>query len=590
MGRYFREKDYQTGDVARQVDAAILSFLWNFAKPLRWWMGGALAVMLLGTSADLLRPYLMKVAIDRYILQNQLPGLIQIAWIYAASIAFSALFSYAQTVILQYIGQQVILDIRQKVFRHLLYKKYEDLESQPVGRMVTRVTNDTDAIKDLYTDVIVSFASDFLVLAGIMLVMLLMDWRLALAAFLVIPCMIVLAIFYQRYARKAYRLVRETTAAVNSYVQENLNGISVIKAFAGFHRTEAAFRGLSRDHLDAGLQEMRTFAVFRPLVDLMYTVAVLLVLWYGGWLNRASNVEIGVMIAFLHYVEKFFWPIKDLTEKFSLLQSALAAAERVYDLLAEAHPAEAPLAETVDYSFQGDITFSDVWFAYEEPEWVLRGLSLEIKAGEFVGVVGLSGSGKTTLLGLLLRFYEPQRGAIYLDGVDIREIPLAVLRHKVGVVFQDVHLFQGTIAENISLYNPAISRDTIAKAAQTANIHRFVENLPEQYNTPVGYQGALLSAGQRQLLSLARALASGPDVLILDEATSSVDSETEKLIQEALEAVAGQRTMLVVAHRLSTVQAAHRLFVLAHGQVVESGTHQELLANHSIYYRLYSSQ
>jgi ABC-type multidrug transport system fused ATPase/permease subunit len=384
-------------------------------------------------------------------------------------------------------------------------------------------------------------------------------------------------------------LVRENTALVNSFVQEILNGAVIVKAFARFQTTGEEFRKLSDQYLAAGLKEMRTFAIFRPLVDLIYTLAVALVLWQGGWGGK-TGLEIGVLVAFLRYVEKFFWPIKDLAEKFGSLQSALAAAERVFDLLAEEPSPNKTVSVDQPSSFRGSISFEDVWFAYHNEDWVLRGLTIYIEPGEFAGVVGLSGSGKTTLVSLLLRFYEPQRGVIRLDGIDIKDLPLTVLRRRVGVVFQDVHLFQGSVADNISLYHQEISRDRIESATRTASLHSSVTQMPQGYDTPIGYQGALLSAGQRQLLSLARALAKQPDILVLDEATSNIDSQTEQHIQEALAAISGQRTTLAVAHRLSTVQQADKIFVMSRGRVAEAGGHSELMANRGLYFRLYSSQ
>ena len=586
MARYFQSRDYETVPVTTKL----MTFLWGMSKPMRKHMLLALTVMLIATGFDLVRPYIMKIAIDSHMLIGDLSGLPGLALLYAASILATAAFGYIQTVLLQYIGQTIIHGARQKIFRRLLNRSYADLEGQPVGRLVTRVTNDTDALKELYTDVIMSFAGNIITLVGIMLVMLVMNWRLALVSYLVLPLMVVSTVIYQRYARKAYRMVREKTALVNSFVQESLNGALVVKAFARFRATSEEFRRLSDDYLTAGLKEMRTFALFRPLVDLIYTLAAALVLWYGGWSDR-TGLELGVLVAYLSYVEKFFWPIKDLAEKFGLLQSALAAAERVYDLLVEAEPVNETVKQgSLPAVFQGGVRFDNVWFAYTNEDWVLRGLTIEIKPGEFVGIAGLSGSGKTTLVSLLLRFYEPQRGVITIDGVDIREIPLDKLRRRVGVVFQDVHLFQGTIAENISLYHENITQEDIQSAAVIANLHSSVCGLPHGYDTPIGYQGALLSAGQRQLLSLARALAIRPDILVLDEATSNIDSQTEQHIQTALAAISGQRTTIAVAHRLSTILQADRIFVLSRGRVVEEGRHLELLASRGVYYRLYSSQ
>lgn len=584
-----RQTEEATNAATKAWDRKMLVVLWGFAKPFFKLLLAAFVIMLLGAGADLIRPYLLKVAIDEQVATHNVSGLIQTAQLYGSTIVISIILSYGQTLLLQYIGQQIIFDIRQKVFYQLLYQRYSQLETQPVGKMVTRVTNDTDAIKDLYTDVLISFISDFIMIMGIIVVMVLMDWQLALVSFTVIPVMIVVAIAYQKYARSAYRLVREKTSSLNTFIQENLNGIKIVKAFARFKQTEGEYQHVSDEYLSAGLKEMRTYAIFRPLVDLVYSLAIILVLWFSNW-QIASGLEIGVVVAFLRYVEKFFWPIKDLAEKYSLLQSALAAAERIWDLISAEKLQEEPQGVSAGQQFKGEIRFEHVWFAYEQEQWVLQDVSLVIPAGQFIGIAGLSGSGKTTLLQLLLRFYEPQQGTIYVDGMDVRTIPVELLRSRIGAVFQEVHLFKGTIADNISLYNKAIANDRIIMAARTANIHDTIINMPQGYDTPVGYQGALLSMGQRQLLSFARAVAAGTDILALDEATSSIDSETEGMIQNALEKIASQQTIVVVAHRLSTIQQADRIFVMHKGKIAEQGTHLELLAQQGLYSRLYNYQ
>lgn len=590
MAMYGKKQTEEATNAATKAwDRKMLVVLWGFSKPFFKLLLAAFVIMLLGACADLIRPYLLKVAIDEQVATHNVGGLIQTAQLYGSTIVISIILSYGQTLLLQYIGQQIIFDIRQKVFYQLLYQRYSQLETQPVGKMVTRVTNDTDAIKDLYTDVLISFISDFIMIMGIIVVMVLMDWQLALVSFTVIPVMIVVAIAYQKYARSAYRLVREKTSSLNTFIQENLNGIKIVKAFARFKQTEGEYQHVSDEYLSAGLKEMRTYAIFRPLVDLVYSLAIILVLWFSNW-QIASGLEIGVVVAFLRYVEKFFWPIKDLAEKYSLLQSALAAAERIWDLISAEKLQEEPQDVSAGQQFKGEIRFEHVWFAYEQEQWVLQDVSLVIPAGQFIGIAGLSGSGKTTLLQLLLRFYEPQQGTIYVDGMDVRTIPVELLRSRIGAVFQEVHLFKGTIADNISLYNKAIANDRIIMAARTANIHDTIINMPQGYDTPVGYQGALLSMGQRQLLSFARAVAAGTDILALDEATSSIDSETEGMIQNALEKIASQQTIVVVAHRLSTIQQADRIFVMHKGKIAEQGTHLELLAQQGLYSRLYNYQ
>ena len=591
MSLYYRGRSYEDEQQSKSLltDSLLLKSLWRLAVPVRPLLGVAFILMLADTAADLSRPYMMKVAIDQYIAAKDLPGLETLFIVYLATILASLFLSYGESLLLQKAGQRVILSVREKVFRHMLHQRVDSLEAQPVGRLVTRVTNDTDAVKDLYTEVIVAFASDAVMLVGIVIAMLAIHWKLALLSFSILPFMILLAAGYQKYARRAYRAVREKTAALNSFIQERLNGIGVIKAFGAFSATDRGFRQVNDEYLQAGLNEMRTFATFRPLVDLVYMTAVIMVIGFGGIESRAEGIEIGVIVAFLRYMEKFFWPIKDMAEKYSLLQSALAAAERIQPMLVGPDVEEDVPVPSMRCS-AAHIEFDDVWFAYEQGVWVLSGVSFTIPSGGFWGIVGLSGSGKTTLVSLLLRFYEPQQGRILLDGRDIRDIPLPVLRHRLAIVFQDVHIFKGTVAENISLYNPKISVQLVREAAQTANIAQFIEKLPLGYSTQAGYLGAILSAGQRQLLSFARALATPADVLVLDEATSSIDSHTESLVQLAMVKAISQRTLLVVAHRLSTVVGADQILLMNRGKVAEAGTHEELMALGGQYARLYKSQ
>lgn len=573
-----------------QSDQTLIRLLSRFAAPFKARIFFVLFLMLLGALLELSRPALMKWAIDSHIVQHNLAGLEQAALAYGLTVLFSVLISYSQTYFLQYIGQSIILQIRQRVFSRLFYQSYGQLESQPVGTLVTRVTNDTDAVRDLYTEVLVAFISDVLILAGIMAVMWWMDWQLALAAFTVIPFMIILAQVYQHFARKAYRQVRSTTSQVNRFVQESLNNMAVIKAFAVFRPVRQEFQTVSEAYLGAGLTEVKTFALFRPLVELIYVGAVLMVLGTGSYWSESEAIKVGVLFAFLRYVEMFFTPIKDLAEKYNLLQSALAAAERIQELL-DSPMAEEELAQEGEPScFQGNIRFEHVWFAYEEQDWVLKDVSFTIKSGQFVGFAGPSGSGKTTLISLLSRFYEPQQGTIYLDEQDIRTIPLATLRQSINVVFQDVHLFQGTLADNIALYRSNDRQERLQKAVQSSRLSELAQNDTKGLERLVGYEGAFLSSGQKQLLSFARAIFADGPILILDEATSNIDSETEAFLQQALEEEVAGKTRLVIAHRLSTLEQADQIFVLRYGELVEAGTHSELLAKQGVYSALYQNQ
>lgn len=573
------------------TDHTLLKNLWDFARPFKLYIGLALLVMLVAAALDLLRPYLLKIAIDVNIATGDYSGLFDIALIYGVSVLVSAVLAYLETVLLQFFGQNIIFALRQKVFGKILMQPYAAIEAQPVGKLVTRVTNDTDAIRELYTDVMVSFVSDCIILVGIVVVMLVMDWQLALLSLLVIPIIGVMTFVFQKYARSAYRLVREKTGAINSYVQEVINGISVVKSFGRFNYIEKQFAVVNQEYLAAGLKEMRTFSFFRPLIDTLYMLAVVIVVCSGYWQRQYGGFEVGIIIAFLGYLEKFFWPIRDLAEKYNLLQSALAAAERVYDLLGTDAVERQPSLIATDRLVSGKIVFNDVWFRYaDDDDWVLKGVSFAVQSGEFVGFVGQSGAGKTTIVNLLLRLYEPQQGRILLDGSDIKALSAVELRRKIGAVFQDVHVFRGTLEENITMYQQAYSDADIAAAAKLAGLHDFIKQLPEQYQTQAGYQGAFLSIGQRQLLSLARALVTKTDILILDEATSSVDSETESVIQGALHKIGADRTILAVAHRLSTIKDANKIIVLKQGRVVEQGTHDELVQAKGVYYQLNLSQ
>ena len=510
--------------------------------------------------------------------------------IFAGILLAQFFFRVLQTYLVQWMGQNVMRDLRLEIFSHLQRLPLSFFDRNPVGRLMTRITTDVENLNELLSSGVVAIFGDVFTLAGIVIVMLWMNWRLALVTFTVLPFLTVATFLFRRFVRKAYREIRLRIARINAYLQENITGMVIVQLFNREKRNFEHFRRLNYDYLEAYLRTIFYHAVFFPVVELLSAVALGLILWYGGLRVFSGALTVGALVAFLQYTQRFFRPISDLSEKYNIMQSAMAASERIFKLLEEPEqPSFTPPVQHLDRC-RGEIEFRHVWFAYSGEDWVLKDISFRVEPGERVAFVGATGSGKTSIMSLLTRLYEPQRGQILLDGVDIRHVPLEELRRVVGVVPQDVFLFSGSVAENIRLGNRDISEDVVRQVAQALNVDRFVERLPRGFDEEVRERGGILSTGQRQLLAFARALAYDPRVIILDEATSSVDTETERLVQEALEKLMVGRTCLIVAHRLSTVQTADRIIVIHKGKIREQGTHQELLALKGIYYRLYKLQ
>jgi ATP-binding cassette, subfamily B, multidrug efflux pump len=519
-----------------------------------------------------------------------LSGIKQISLWFLATIALGFIFNYIQVYILYFTGQKIIYNMRKELFTHLQKLSLSFFDKNPVGRLVTRVTNDIENLNEMYTAVLVNLFKDVFLLVGIIVVMLKMNYKLALVSFTVMPLIIIAAAIFRLKAREAYRLVRVKLAKINATLSENISGMRIIQIFKKEDFKYREFEDINQEHWGASMKELFVFAVFRPSMDLIYSLALALLIWYGGARVLGGALTFGVLFAFINYIDSFFKPIMDLTEKFNILQSAMASSERVFLLLDEEEGIK-NIGEPIKLGkINGEIEFKNVWFAYKDENWVLRDVSFKIKPGETAAFVGATGAGKTSIISLISRLYDIQKGEILIDGKNIKEIDKYELRKQVGTVLQDVFLFTGDIKGNIRLNSPEISEETVKEVAKYVNADRFIERLPQGYHEEVMERGATLSSGQRQLLAFARALAFDPSILVLDEATSNIDTETEILIQDAINKVIRNRTTIVIAHRLSTIQHADNIIVLHKGKVREIGNHQDLLEKKGMYYDLYLLQ
>jgi ATP-binding cassette, subfamily B, multidrug efflux pump len=616
--------------LGKAYDSRLMKRLLQYLRPYKWQTGVALASILLKVGADVLGPYLTKVVIDRYLapvsgghtpmdrfLSSQpLVGIAQVAAIGVGLLIFSFLLDYLQIYYMQWAGQMVMFDLRREIFRHLQRMHIGFYDKNPVGRLVTRTTSDVDALNEMFTSGVVSIFEDVFVLAGIVWFMLRMNRNLALITFAVLPLIAIATKIFRDKVRDSYRRIRTAIARINSYMQEHVSGMVVLQLFNREKRAFDQFSEVNAVHMDAFKDAIMAHAVYYPVVEILSATAIACVIWFGGNDVIRGATTIGVLAAFIQYAQRFFRPIQDFSEKYNILQSAMAASERVFKLLDTPVEITSP-AVTKTPAGPGRIEFDHVWFAYRtvpveadknaggspattqaqpdnghstEPDWILRDVSFTIEPGETVAIVGHTGAGKTTIISLLMRFYDVQKGAVRIDGVDVKEMDLAELRRRYGVVLQDPFLFTGTVEGNIRLGTEGITDEDVEKAAEDVNLADFIRALPQGFKEEVRERGSTLSTGQKQLISFARALAHDPKILILDEATSSVDTETELRVRDALNRMVEGRTSVVIAHRLSTIQRADKIIVMHKGQVREVGTHQQLLAQHGIYYKLYQLQ
>jgi ATP-binding cassette, subfamily B, multidrug efflux pump len=614
--------------LGKAYDSRLMKRLLTYLRPYKWQVAVALVSILIKAGADVLGPYLTKIVVDRYLApvrglrtpfdrflsDKALVGIGQIAALYVGLLIFSFLLEYLQTYYMQWAGQKTMFDMRAQIFRHLQRMHIGFYDKNPVGRLVTRVTTDVDAVNEMFTSGVVSIFEDVFVLAGIIAIMLRMNWKLALITFAVLPLIGIATKIFRDKVRDSYRRIRVAIARINAYLQEHVSGMVVLQLFNREERAFDKFSQVNAVHMDAFKDAILAHAIYYPVVEVLSAIAIACVIWFGGNDVIKGVTTLGVLVAFIQYAQRFFRPIQDLSEKYNILQSAMASSERIFKLLDTPADIISP-AVTKTPDGPGRIEFDHVWFAYRTvpandhvgtaapgcpveqssttsgPDWVLRDVSFAIEPGETVAFVGATGAGKTTMISLLMRFYDVQKGAIRIDGVDIKDMDLADLRRRFGVVLQDPFLFSGTVASNIRLGTDGIDDEDVEKAAEDVNLADFIRTLPNGFAEEVRERGSTLSTGQKQLISFARALAHNPKILVLDEATSSVDTETEFRVRDALSRMIEGRTSVIIAHRLSTIQRADKIVVMHKGQVREMGSHQQLLTHHDgIYYKLYQLQ
>lgn len=584
--------------LGKAYDAVLMRRLLRYLQPYRWTVVAAVALLVSLAGLQIVGPWLVQLALDEAVPQSnaRLVGLLASAYLASAVVSFW--LEYGQTLVTTWLGQSVMRDLRREIFEHLQALDLSFYDRNPVGRLMTRITSDVETLNNLFSSGVVAIFGDLVTLLFVVSAMLIMDWRLALVTFSVLPFVAWAAFVFRTRIRVAYRDIRVRMARINAFLHERITGIRVVQLFNRERADARRLEEINDDYLEAHLRSITYYALFFPIIEVFTAVALALIVWYGGLSILAGATTVGIIAAFLLYARRFFRPIQDLSDKYNLLQAAMASSERIFKLLdrppAVADPSDGGLR--LPAPVRGEIEFRDVWFSYtgqreeSEPEWVLKGLSFRVEPGEKLAIVGHTGAGKTTVISLLMRFYDPQRGEVLLDGVPVRRIRQEELRQAIGLVLQDIFLFSEDVRYNIGLGNQTITDARVREAAREVGAAPMIERLPDGFRQPLGERGRSLSIGERQLLSFARALAFDPRILVLDEATSSVDSELEARIEEATARLMEGRTSLVIAHRLSTIQGADRILVLHRGELAEEGSHEELLKEGGLYARLHELQ
>ena len=586
LHEYSEEED----DLGKVYDRELMTRLIAYMKPYRREVVLIVFLMVGYSVSEALLPYLTQLGIDNHIEPRNLEGLETIVLYYALVLVARFIFTYFEEYGMQMVGQKVMYDMRMSLFSHLQRLDVRYFDRNPVGRLMTRVMGDVEILKELFTSGVITVFGNLLSIFAYMIAMLLFNWKLALITFAVLPIIFAITTVYQVYSRRAFRDQRRYLARINAFLNENIVGMTTMQLFAREPRSLLQFDERNQQYLGANLRSIFYFSLFSPMIEVSGSLALAVIIWHGGGQLLQDTLTFGILFAFIQYSQRLFWPIRELSEKYTIFQNAMASSERIFDLMDTQPTIVNPMSAKKVGTLNGEIEFRNVWFAYNAEDYVLRDVSFKVKAGEKVALVGHTGSGKTSIINLLCRFYDVNEGQVLIDGIDLREMELPDLRRAINIVQQNIFLFSGTIEKNINLDKPEISKEETIAAAKEVHLDSYVQKMPDGYETEVREGGAGLSVGQKQLVAFARALASDPNILILDEATSSVDTETELIIQDALNRLMANRTSIVIAHRLSTIQNADKIIVMHRGEIAEMGTHNELLQKRGIYYRLYELQ